>query len=180
MNVSGLITDWEAASVEVGAGFSIDWESRIVDASASITDLVAFHKSLRALESAPLGMRNPVIHTFRALDVGGGGFFYAVEFVNGWRLRFPVPGNYSINGNLNAEVIGVAGVFVMQTKAMAFATTSAAGTGGGGTSGPTATEIADAVLNAPAASYSRPSTIGRLINLALTLPKFLAYRDETQ
>jgi hypothetical protein len=156
-----------------------DWDNRIIDCNASITDIVAFHKDLRVLEASPLGMRVPVIHTFRAIDVGGGGSFYALDLLNGWRLRFPQPGNYVITGNVGAEVIGVPGVFVMQTKALAFATTSATGAGGG-TSGPSATEIADAVLNAPAATYNRTGTIGRLINLVLTLPKFLAYRDENQ
>lgn len=156
-----------------------DWENRVINSSASVTDIVAFHKSLRQLEASLIGMRYPAIHTYRALDVGGGGFFYSVDFINGWRLRFPAAGNYVVTGNINAEVIGEAGVFVMQTKALAFATTSAAGTGGAGAA-PSAGEIADAVLNAPAASFNRPGTIGRLINLVLTLPKFLAYKEESK
>jgi len=153
------------------------WESRVIDSSASITDLVAFHKALRELEASFTGMLHPAIHTYRALDVGGGGFFYAVEFVNGWRLRFPAAGSYTIIGNIKAELVPAPGVFVEATKALAFATTSAAGTGGG-TSGPTAQEIARAVLDASASNHNQPGTVGRILNRVLTVAGFLAYRND--
>jgi hypothetical protein len=129
-----------------------DWDNRIIDSSSSITDLVTFHQDLRALEASTTGMLFPPIHTFRALDVGGGGYFYSVDFINGWKLRFPVAGNYTITGNINAEVVGVAGVFVFQTKSLAFATTSAAGSGGGTGSAPSADDVANAVWSHPFAS----------------------------
>lgn len=111
-----------------------DYANRIIDSTASITDIVTFHEALRAMEASDTGMLYPIIHTFKALDLGGGAFMYGVDFVNSWRLRFPVAGNYTIIGNINATVIGVAGVFVDRTKALAFSTTSA-GSGGGGSSG---------------------------------------------
>lgn len=109
-----------------------DFSNKIIDSTASITDIVAFHQALRVLEASDLGMLYPVVHTFKALDLGGGAFMYGVDFVNGWRLRFPVAGDYTIIGNVNAAIIGVAGVFVDRTKALAFATTSSTGGSGGG------------------------------------------------
>jgi hypothetical protein len=123
-----------------------DWNNKIIDSSDSISDIVAFHQALRVLEASPVGMLHPPIHTYRALDLGGGGSFYTVDFVNSWRLRFPTPGNYSITGNISAEIVPVAGVFLTQTKALAFATTSAGGSGGGTGSGLTVTQ--DALLTA--------------------------------
>lgn len=135
-----------------------DWDNKLIDSSSSITDLVAFHKALRELEASPVGMLYPQIHSYRALDVGGGGFFYAVTFENGWRLRFPQAGNYTINGNLTADIVGVAGVFVYQTKALAFATTSS---GTVGQVSVNADEIADKVWSHP------------LVSSLLTVKKFL-------
>lgn len=116
-----------------------DFANKVIDSTASIPDVVAFHQALRVLEASDTGMLYPIIHTFKAIDLGAGGYFYSVDFVNGWRLRFPSPGDYTITGNINTPVIGVAGVFVDRTKALAFATSAA---GGGGSSGLT-TEQAD-------------------------------------
>jgi hypothetical protein len=138
-----------------------DWQNRIVDSSSSIDDIVAFHAALRELEASPEGILFPAIHSFRAISIGGGGFFHAVDFINGWRLRFPAAGNYTVTGNIGADVVPVAGVFVMQTKALAFATTS--GAGGGGASSPSADAVANAVWSHPFA------------NTLLTVKKFLGF-----
>jgi hypothetical protein len=84
----------------------------------------------------------PVTHAWKALDLGGGAFFYGLELLNGWRLRFPTPGNYTINGNLNGQVLPVAGVYVERRTSAAYATTAVGG------SGPSATDIAAALLAA--------------------------------
>jgi hypothetical protein len=123
-----------------------DWNNKIIDSSDSITDIVAFHQALRVLEASPVGMLYPAIHTYRALDIGNGGHFYAVDFLNSWRLRFPMAGNYTITGNITAEIVPVAGVFIQQTKALAFATTSAGAGGGSSSTGLTVTQ--DALLTA--------------------------------
>lgn len=153
-----------------------DFNSRVIDSSTSITDIVEFHRSLRALEASSAGMLYPIVHTFKAVDLGGGASFYAVDFVNGWRLRFPLTGNYAIVGNINADIVASAGVFIERTKALAFATSNAGG-GGAGT-GLTAAQVAAAVLDAPASEYNEPGTIGRILNRVLTLAGFLTYKDQ--
>lgn len=118
---------------------TVDWPGRIVQSTASITDLPAFHELLRDLEDDAAGMVHPVIHKWKALDLGGGAFMYQCDFINGYTLTFPDAGNYSIKGNLNATINPVAGVYVERQTSLAYATTAL------GASGPTAAEIADAV-----------------------------------
>lgn len=120
---------------------TFDWVNLVVESSASITDLPAFHVALRDAEDDAVGMVYPVIHKWKALDLGGA-YFYQADFINGWQLKFPTPGNYSIAGNLNCAVVPVAGVFVERKTSAAYVTTAVGG------SGPTAESIAAAVLAA--------------------------------
>ena len=76
----------------------------------------------------------------KLVDLGGGAYFHDVPSANGWQLKFPNPGNYTVVGNIGFNIVPVAGVFVDRTKSAAFATVA-----GSGSSGPTAAEIADAV-----------------------------------
>ncbi len=78
--------------------------------------------------------------TFKQLSLGGGAFFYGVDFINGYQLKFPNPGNYNVIGNIGATIVPVAGVYVDRTKSAAFAAIS-----GAGGSSISAIEIADAV-----------------------------------
>lgn len=121
---------------------TINWASKVIDSDASITDMPAFHAELRDAEDSAEGMLYPTTHTWKALDLGGGAFFYGLDLINGWRLRFPAAGNYTIQGNLNAEIIPVAGVYVERKTSAAYATTAIGG------SGPSAGDIAAAVLAA--------------------------------
>ena len=118
---------------------SINWSTQIIDSTADITDIVAFHATLRDLEDNADGMVNPVTHTWKALALGGGAFFYGIDLINGYTLRFPTPGNYTINGNLNGTIVPVAGVYVERKTSAAYVTTAV------GATGPTAADIADAV-----------------------------------
>jgi hypothetical protein len=111
---------------------TIDWPGRIVNSDASISDIVAFHAELRDAEDSEAGIVHPVIHTWRALALGGGAIFPQIDFVNGWQLRFPVAGSYIITGNLNATIVPVAGVFVDRRASLAFAAVDLGGGGGGG------------------------------------------------
>lgn len=120
---------------------TFDWANLVVESTASITDLPAFHVALREAEDDAIGMLYPVIHKWKALDLGGA-FFYQCDFANGWQLKFPTPGDYSIVGNLNATIVPAAGVYVERKTSAAFITTAVGG------SGPTAASIADAVLAA--------------------------------
>lgn len=118
---------------------TVDWSNKVVHSSASILDLPALHAALRAAEDDPIGMVYPVIHTWRALDLGGGALFVQADFINGWQLKFPGAGNYVILGNLNASIVPVAGVYVERKTSAAYVTTAVGG------SGPTAADIASAV-----------------------------------
>ena len=118
---------------------TFDYTNKVIESSASLLDLVAFHAELRDAEDSPLGMVHPVTHTWKALDLGGGAFFYGLELINGWVLKFPTPGNYLIAGNLGGTIVPVAGVYVERKTSAAYATTAVGG------SGPSASSIAAAV-----------------------------------
>ena len=111
-----------------------------IESTASITDLPAFHAALRDWEDSEQGAIHPVTHSWKALDLGGGGFFYQADLLSPWVLKFPNAGNYTISGNLNATVVPVAGVYVERKTSAAYITTAVGG------SGPSAADIAAAIL----------------------------------
>lgn len=113
-----------------------------IESTASITDLPAFHAALRDWEDSEAGAIHPVTHSWKALDLGSGGFFYQADLLSPWVLKFPNAGNYTISGNLNATITPVAGVYVERKTSAAYVTTSVGG------SGPSAESIAAAVLAA--------------------------------
>lgn len=117
---------------------TFDTSTFSIESTASIVDLPAFHSELRDWEDSEEGAIYPVTHTWKALDLGGG-YFYQLDLINGWTLKFPNPGNYTIIGNLKGAIEPVAGVYVERKTSAAYTTTSIGG------SGPTAAEIAVAV-----------------------------------
>jgi hypothetical protein len=116
---------------------SVDWGNRLVLSTGSIPDIVAFKEALRGFEDSDAGLLYPPIIQYKRLDLGGGAYFHAVDFINSYQLKFPTAGSYSIIGNIGATIVPVAGVFVDRTKAAAFASLS----GGSGGGGATAAEI---------------------------------------
>jgi len=116
--------------------------SLVIESDASILDLPAFHAELRDWEDSALAAVYPVTHSWKELDLGGGASFYGLQLVNGWQLRFPTPGSYTISGNLGGTILPVPGVYVERKTSAAFATTAVGG------SGPSAGDIAAAVLAA--------------------------------
>lgn len=120
---------------------SIDWPNKIIESDASILDLPAFHAALRDLEDDAAGAIHPVTHTWKALDLGGGAFFYQADLINSYALRFVGAGPFQINGNLRGSIVDT-GVQVERTTSAAFSTTAVGG------SGPTAESIAAAVVSA--------------------------------
>ena len=119
---------------------TFDTATLTIESTASITDLPAFHASLRDWEDSAEGVIYPVTHTWKALDLGGA-YFYQADMINGWVLKFPNPGNYTITGNLNATITPVSGVYVERKTSAAYTTTAIGG------SGPTAAEIAAELLS---------------------------------
>lgn len=120
---------------------SIDWPNKIIESDSSILDLPAFHATLRDLEDDAAGAIHPVTHRWKALDLGGGAFFYQADLINGYALRFTGSGPFQINGNLRGSIVDT-GVQVERTTSAAFSTTAVGG------SGPSAESIAAAVLAA--------------------------------
>lgn len=120
---------------------SIDWANKIIESSASITDLPAFHATLRDLEDDAAGAIYPITHTWKALDLGGGAFFFQADLINGYQLRFTGPGPFTVQGNLNGSIIDT-GVQVERKTSSAFTTTAVGG------SGPSAADIAASILAA--------------------------------
>lgn len=125
---------------------TIDWANKLVLSDASITDIVVFKETIREFEDDAEGLLHDPIIAYKRVDLGGGAYFHDVPFINGYQLKFPTPGNYTVVGNIGATIVPVAGVFVDRTKAAAFATTSSGG------SGPSAADIAAAILAAAMAT----------------------------
>ena len=120
---------------------SIDWPNKIIESDSSILDLPAFHATLRDLEDDAAGAIHPVTHRWKALDLGGGAFFYQADLINGYALKFIGTGPFQISGNLKGSIIDT-GVQVERKTSAAFSTTAVGG------SGPSAESIAAAVLAA--------------------------------
>ena len=120
---------------------SVDWPNKIIESDASILDLPAFHATLRDLEDDAAGAIHPVTHRWKALDLGGGAFFYQADLINSYALRFSGAGPFQINGNLRGSIVDT-GVQVERTTSAAFSTTAVGG------SGPSAESIAAAVVAA--------------------------------
>lgn len=120
---------------------SIDWPNKIIESDSSILDLPAFHATLRELEDDAAGAIHPVTHRWKALDLGGGAFFYQADLINGYTLRFSGAGPFQISGNLKGPIVDT-GVQVERTTSAAFSTTAVGG------SGPSAESIAAAVVAA--------------------------------
>ena len=119
---------------------SVDWINKIVNSTSDILDLPAFKDTIRDLEDDALGMLYAPIITYKRIDLGGGAYFHAVDFINGYRLKFPNAGNYTIEGNLNADIVPVAGVFIERKTSAAFATSSTS-VGSGGLTTDQATQL---------------------------------------
>ena len=120
---------------------SVDWPNKIIESDSSILDLPAFHATLRDLEDDAAGAIHPVTHRWKALDLGGGAFFYQADLINGYTLRFSGAGPFQISGNLKGPIVDT-GVQVERTTSAAFSTTAVGG------SGPSAESIAAAVVAA--------------------------------
>ena len=141
---------------------TIDWQNKLVLSTASITDIVAHHDTLRDYEDSDEGMLHDPIISWKVLDLGGGAYFYGLDYLNGYQLKFPTPGNYTIIGNIGATIVPVAGVFVDRTKSAAFSTTSSGG------SGPSPADVAVAVLAAAAVTPIQATSQDRVIEGDLT------------
>lgn len=151
---------------------TINTAEYLIESDASILDLPTFHAALRDWEDSEDGAIHPVTHRWKALDLGGGAFFYQADMQSPWQLKFPTLGNYQINGNLNATVVPVAGVYVERKTSAAYTTTAVGG------SGPSAESIAAAVLAAiRAASPVIPVNVVSETNSGLlTVKKFIGLK----
>ena len=120
---------------------SVDWPNKIIESDSSILDLPAFHATLRDLEDDAAGAIHPVTHRWKALDLGGGAFFYQADLINSYSLKFIGVGPFQISGNLKGSIVDT-GVQIERMTSAAFSTTAVGG------SGPSAESIAAAVLAA--------------------------------
>lgn len=140
---------------------TFDTVNKIIESDSSILDLPAFHAALRDWEDSEEAVIHPVTHTWKALDLGGGAYFYGLDLINGWQLKFPTPGNYQIDGNLNGTIVPVAGVYVERKTSAAYVTTAI------GSGGATPAQIAAAII---AAAQATPiwSDVRRVNSVAIT------------
>jgi hypothetical protein len=108
--------------------FTPNWASKIIDCDTSILDIPAAHLALRALETSVTGMLYPPILTYKEVALSGGAIFPAIAFINGYQLRFPNAGTYTISGgNFSAPIVAVAGVYVERQSSSAYAVTAVGG-----------------------------------------------------
>ena len=125
---------------------TINTADYLIESDASILDLPAFHAELRDWEDSAEGAIHPVTHRWKALDQGGGAFVYQADVLSPWRVKFPVAGNYTIKGNLNATIVPTPDAYVEREKATAYITTAIGG------SGPSLEDIAAAAAAATVAA----------------------------
>ncbi len=118
---------------------TFDTANLVIESTASITDLPAFHAALRDWEDSAEAAIYPVTHKWKALALGSGGYMYQADLINGWTLKFPNAGSYTVTGNLKGTINPVAGVYVERETSTSYVTTAV------GASGPTAADIAAAV-----------------------------------
>ena len=142
---------------------TVDWPNKVIESTASILDLPAFHATMRALEDDSVAAIYPTTHTWKALDLGGGAFMYQCDLINGYQLKFPSAGSYTISGNLNGSIIPVAGVYVERKTSAAYATTAVGG------SGPSVNDIAAALRAEIAAELTRINKLAALHAIDATL-----------
>ena len=139
---------------------TIDPQNFTINSDASILDLPALHQELRDWEDSEQGAIHPVTHTWKALDLGGGAFFYQMDLTAYYSLRFIGPGPFQISGNLNGPIVNT-GVQVERKTSAAYVTTAI------GASGITA---ADVWAFASRTLTSNPGA-------GMTLAQFLALKD---
>lgn len=104
---------------------SIDWVNKVVESTASITDLPAFKDTIRGLEDDAEGMLYPPVIIYKKVSVGSASL-HAVDFINGYRLKFIGAGPFTIVGNLNADIIPT-GVQIEREKSLSFVTVAGDG-----------------------------------------------------
>ena len=104
---------------------SIDWENKVVESTTSITDLPAFKDIIRGLEDDSEGMLYAPVIIYKKVTVGSGAL-HAVDFINGYRLKFIGAGPFTIVGNLNATIIAT-GVQIEREKSLSFVTVASDG-----------------------------------------------------
>lgn len=141
---------------------TVDPVNLIIESTASIPDLPVFHAALRDWEDSAEGVLYPITHTWKALALGGGAYFYGFDLVNGWRLKFIGSGPFTINGNLNGTIIDT-GVQVERKTSAAYTTTAIGG------SGPSASDVASAVRTELAAELARITKLAALSAIDETL-----------
>ena len=117
---------------------TVNWLTKVVYSTSSITDLPVHHLALRDLEASEIGMLYDPICSWQSLNLGGGATLPQIDYINGYELEFVGSGPFVISGNLNAT-INDTGVQVERKTSAAYATTAVGG------SGPTAESIAAAV-----------------------------------
>ena len=139
---------------------TIDPQNFTINSDASILDLPALHQELRDWEDSEQGAIYPVTHRWKALDLGGGAYFYQADLINDYSLKFIGAGPFQISGNLNGPIVNT-GVQVERKTSAAYVTTAI------GASGITA---ADVWAFASRTLTSNPGA-------GMTLAQFLALKD---
>ena len=109
---------------------SIDWTNKVVECTTSITDLPSFKDTIRGLEDDSEGMLFPPVIIYKKVSVGSASL-HAVDFINGYRLKFIGVGPFVIIGNLNADIIPT-GVQIEREKSLSFVTVAGDGAVVGG------------------------------------------------
>lgn len=129
-------------------------------------DLNAFRLELRDIEDSIAGIPQPATHDHQSEStLAGTTFARQVEILAPYTVTLE-NGSYAVNAvGANSNVADVLNLNTVQLR-----TANSAGlivTAGGGGSGPTALEIADAVWDEPAADHETAGSMGALVKLAM-------------
>lgn len=156
---------------------SIDWATRIIFVpQADLTPLGGnvfelnvndFRLELKAQEESEVGMIFPTTHNHNTtLNVGGTTLARTVEIINGYTVTFE-DGQYAVQlVGANHNIADVTNVNQVSLRTANSAGLIEVDTGGGGSSGPTAGQIAVAVWDEPIASHQTAGSTGEALQTA--------------
>ena len=154
--------------------------SRIrVSSDQTALDVGALYAAIKDAQDSETGiMYGPIAAGAGRFDLGGGRTSGLVVRLNSpWQVEFLGTGQRTVDGGTLVGGAGGQPVAVTPgTQILLNRPADAFGVATGGTVGPSASEIADAVWKASLSAQSTPETFGWLVRKVLTVGKFLGLK----
>lgn len=150
-----------------------------VSSNQTSVDVGALYEAIKDAQDSEQGvMHAPIAAGTGRFDLGGGKTSGLVVRLNPpWQLEFLGTGQRSIDGGtLVGGLLDQPVMITPGTQILLNRPADAFGVATGGTVGPSASEIADAVWKASLSAQSTPETFGWLVRKVLTVGKFLGLK----